>query len=262
MSELDDIPEPPRQTEARTLGDGIAVLPAVLPVPGLGRLAVNAFVFDGTEPLLVDTGLAVLHENFVDELATRCDPAALCWIWISHMDADHTGNLVALLEAAPRAKVLTSFLGQGKMMLAGLPVDRVQVVEDDVPVRIGERELLPLRPPYYDAPETLGFLDRASGSLFVADAFGAVLPEVPASAEAIAPMALRHGLAQWSALDAPWLALARRDALQRALDAMTRLQARRLLSAHLPPAPDTAALCRHVMNAYDAATASVVGRAA
>jgi hypothetical protein len=249
MSNPDDLPELPLQTAPVALGDDITVLPADLPVPGLGRLAVNAFVFDGAEPLLVDTGLAALQDRFIDTLSSLCEPSALRWIWISHMDPDHTGNLAALLAAAPQATVLSSFLGCGKMQLAGLPVERVQVVEADVPVVLGDRDLLPLRPPYYDAPETLGFIDRASASLFVADAFGAVLPGLTPTVEPIPPSLLRDGLAAWSALDAPWLGDVRSDVLQRRLDALQQRRARRLLSSHLPSAASIEALCRYAMDA-------------
>lgn len=258
----DDTPDLPRQNAAYTLGDGIAVLPADLPVPGLGRLAVNAFLFDGTEPLLVDTGLAAVRDGFLAALSALCDPAALRWIWLSHLDADHSGNLDALLEAAPRARLLTSFLGRGKMMLAGMPLERVQVVAAGVPLQLGERDLLPLRPPYYDAPETLGFIERSSGSLFVVDAFGAVLPELPSAAESTPPSTLRDGLAAWSALDAPWLADVRRDVLQRRLDEVLHLRPRRVLSAHLPPARRAEPLCRHVIDVFDAAVAGTSRRAA
>jgi glyoxylase-like metal-dependent hydrolase (beta-lactamase superfamily II) len=262
MSGFDGTPDLPRLCTPQPLGDGVTVLPSALPVPGLGTLAVNAFLLDGTEPMLVDTGLAALRDGFVESLAALCDPAVLRWIWISHMDADHIGNLAAMLDAAPQARVLTSFLGRGKMMLAGLPVDRVQLVDDNAPVQLGERRLQPLRPPYYDAPETLGFQDLSSRSLFVADAFGAVLPHLPPSAEMIPAATLRDGLAAWSALDAPWLAVARRDALQRQLDGIERLRPQRVLSAHLPPAIRTETLCRYVIDAYEASLANATLRAA
>lgn len=249
MSNPEDLSELPQQAASVTLGDGISVLPADLPVPGLGRLAANAFLFDGAEPMLVDTGVAALGDRFVDSLASLCEPSALRWIWISHMDPDHTGNLAALLKAAPQATVLSSLLGRGKMQLAGLPVERVQVIDAGVPIALGDRDLLPLRPPYYDAPETLGFIERASGSLFVADAFGAVLPRLTATVESIAPSVLRDGLAAWSALDAPWLVDVRRDVLQRRLDQLQQLRPRRLLSAHLPSAASLETLCAYALDA-------------
>ena len=37
----------------------IEVLPANFPIPGMGFLAVNAFVIKAKEPVLVDTGMGV-----------------------------------------------------------------------------------------------------------------------------------------------------------------------------------------------------------
>ena len=43
----------------------------------------------------------------------RSTPATCAGFWLSHTDADHIGNLVAVLERAPRAQVVTNFLGMG-----------------------------------------------------------------------------------------------------------------------------------------------------
>ena len=46
----------------------IAVLPAHFPVPGLGFLAVHAFVIKAAEPVLVDTGMGLDSEEFMEAL--------------------------------------------------------------------------------------------------------------------------------------------------------------------------------------------------
>jgi flavorubredoxin len=45
------------------------------------------------------------------------------------MDADHLGNLEDVLALAPHAKVVTNFLGMGKMMLRHFDVSRVHLLE-------------------------------------------------------------------------------------------------------------------------------------
>jgi glyoxylase-like metal-dependent hydrolase (beta-lactamase superfamily II) len=261
MTPLDILPDTPESLASRALGDGVTVLPSLLPVPGLGALAVNAFLLQGDEPLLVDTGLAPLGTDFMQTLRSHIDPEALRWIWISHLDPDHVGNLAAVLECAPHAEVLTSFLGQGKMALAGLPAERVRLIEANVPVRLGGRALVPFRPPYYDAPETLGFFDECSGSLFVGDAFGAVVRRRAETAEAIPDSELREGMATWGALDAPWLGQLQRPALQASLRALRQWRTARVLSAHLPPARDIGPLCDLVEDLH-AHIGANIGRAA
>ncbi|MFN3520695.1 MAG: MBL fold metallo-hydrolase [Phenylobacterium sp.] len=211
-----------------------SVLPAFMPVPGLGALAVNSFLLEGPEPMLVDTGLAALADPFVAALEQAVDLSTLNWIWLSHLDADHTGALAAILDRAPRARVVTSFLGAGKMGLAGIDPARAHVLQPGDRFEVGGRSLVPLRPPYYDAPETLGFFDPASRVLFAADSFGALLPAPADSVEAIAPDDLRDGMVAWSAIDAPWLQLTDPAALAAALNGLARLDPAVVLSGHLP----------------------------
>ncbi|WP_449345284.1 hypothetical protein [Streptomyces narbonensis] len=46
-------------------------------------------------------------EGFLKSLWSLIDPADLRWVVVTHDDRDHTGALARVLEAAPRAKVLT-----------------------------------------------------------------------------------------------------------------------------------------------------------
>lgn len=244
----------PLMLPTRDAGRHWCVLPAFLPLPGMGGLTVNAFLHKGREPVLVDTGLAALGDAFLDALEAEIDLADLRWIWLSHTDADHIGNLTRILQRAPRARVVTNFLGMGKMGLLGLDTGRVQLLEPGAHLVLGDRELVPLRPPYYDAPETLGFLDTRSRILFAADSFGALLPAPADSVTAIEASVLRDGLVTWSAIDAPWLATADRDALGRSLHALERLAPTTLLSGHLPVAEGgIAALTSVILEAWCAA---------
>lgn len=236
---------------------GWRVLPAFLPVGDIGVLAVNSFLLKGPEPVLVDTGLAALGATLIDALAAEIDLADLRWIWLSHTDADHIGNLAAILGRAPQARVVTNFLGAGKMMMLGHDMTRVHVLDAGQALALPDRVLHPVRPPYYDAPETQGFVDSASRVLFAADAFGALLPEPVESVDAVDAAALRDGLVAWSTIDAPWLQVADRGRLGAALAAVDGLGASAILSGHLPHAGrDTGRLTREVHAAWVAGGAS------
>jgi flavorubredoxin len=164
-----------------------------LTVPGLGVLACNAFVIHASEPVLVDTGVVAGRESFLAALRQALDPAVLRWIWITHMDPDHIGNLADVLALAPRARVVTNFLGMAKMGLLGLPAERAYLVNPGQALDAGDRRLLALRPPVFDAPETMALFDGRTRVLYSADAFGAVL-ERPIAAAEDAASSLRDGL--------------------------------------------------------------------
>lgn len=246
----------PTQYPARRVTGAWTVLPAWLPVPAMAVLPVNSFLLKGSEPVLVDTGLAALGEAYMDSLAGEIDPEDLRWIWLSHMDPDHVGNLARVLERAPNARIVTNFLGAGKMELAGLDVSRVSMLEPGREFDAGSHRLVPLRPPYYDAPETIGFFDEKERVLFAADSFGALLPDAVEETGDIGGDALREGLVSWSSIDAPWLAGTDRAGLGRTLRAIERLDPEVLLSGHLPVVRQGATmLTRIVSDAYVDGTA-------
>lgn len=221
---------------AQTVAPDTVSLSSFVPVGDLGMLAVNAFVVHAAEPVLVDTGASALREPFLAALNDAIDPADLRYIWLSHMDADHLGNLNAVLELAPRAKVITNFLGMAKMMLQDRDVSRVQLIAPGDEIDLGDRTLVPLKPPYYDAPETTGFFDTRTRVLFSADAFGALLPAPETEAAAIDRETLREGMLKWSAVDAPWLSTADPRVFGGLLRNIERLDPSAIISGHLPVA--------------------------
>ena len=212
------------------------VLPAMAPVPGVGNLAINSFLWNGPEPVLVDSGAAFLGAGWLASLERVIDPAEIRWIWLSHTDADHTGNLAPVLERAPNARIVTNALGFAKMQLLGLPHERADVLAPGQDFVAGGRTFHPIRPPYYDAPETTGLYDPVDRVLFAADAFGAVLTGPAEEAAAIPEAELRDGLLMWAAIDAPWLGRVDQDKLGRTLSAIERLDPAVLLTGHLPVA--------------------------
>jgi len=223
--------------ESFTATEGVHVLTSAFPIPGLGRVPVNAFVLEGTEPMLVDSGTGVESDEFMRVLSNVIDPRDLRWIWLTHTDFDHTGSLARLLAENPRIRLVTTFLGVGIMSLASpLPLDRVLFVNPGETVTLGNRTLTALRPPTFDNPCTTGFYEHASRALFSSDCFGALLQEVPQTAEELSAEELSEGQVFWATVDSPWLHKVDRDALAAELDEVRKVQPAMILSSHLPPA--------------------------
>ena len=63
----------------------------------------NSMVIRGKEPVVVDTGFAHSRDEFLADVFSVVEPEDIRWVFISHDDVDHTGNLNALMEAAPNA---------------------------------------------------------------------------------------------------------------------------------------------------------------
>lgn len=219
------------------IGDGVTVLPGYLPVPGMGVLAANAYLVDGPEPMLVDAGPCGAEDGFRRALSSVVDPAALRWLWLTHTDPDHVGSLEWLLEVAPDLRIVTTYLAVGKLsMRMQVPMDRLHWANPGDVVEANGRRLRAVRPPSYDAPETVGFVDEGSSTLYSADSFGAVMQGPATDAADIAAGELTDGLVLWSTVDAPWITDVDRGRFADNVTGVTSYGARRVLSAHLPPA--------------------------
>lgn len=227
--------------EIHRIGRDITVLNDHAEVPGVGFLPVNAFVLHADQPVVVDTGLSVPETGFMDALGSVMSPADVRWIWLTHPDRDHTGGLFELLDAAPHARVITTFLGAGILSTERpLPMDRVFLLNPGGSIDVGDRTLHAFRPPLYDSPATVGFYDDRSGAAFTSDCFGAPMPTAElASGDDVRDVpadALRAGQLLWAAVDSPWVHTTDRDRYLATVQPLRAMDAEVVLSTHLPPA--------------------------
>ena len=227
--------------ETHKIGTDVTVLSDSAEVPGIGFLPVNTFVIHAEQPVVVDTGLSTPDKDFVSELSRVVDPADVRWIWITHPDRDHTGGLWSLLEAAPNARIVTTFLGVGIMSCEwGVPMDRVYLLNPGQSLDVGDRTLTGYRPPLFDNPATVGFLDNKSGAFLSSDCFGgpmssaemATAPDV----KAVADEERRTAQLLWAAIDSPWVRNVDDRKFAATVDTFRGLDPSAILSTHLPPA--------------------------
>lgn len=240
--------ENPVQLAPVSLEDGIVTFPAFAPLPGLGLLPANSFLIDGEEPVLIDTGLPPLANDLVRLVDECVGLNSLKWIWLTHMDPDHLGALRLVLDGAPQARIVTSYLGAAKLGLLGYAADRVHLIEPGDTLDAGGRELVAIRPPYFDAAETLGLWDRRSRSYFCADAFGGLMNRPASTAEELTDQEYRDGLLAWLRIDNPWLAEIAPAHFAANLQRYRQLGASALHSSHMPLAgPDHSRLFETVL---------------
>ncbi len=215
----------------------IGVLPAHFPIPGAGYLPVNAFVIKAKEPVLVDTGMGIDTEEFMKTLEAIIDPRDLRWIWITHDDADHTGSILKVLEAAPRAKLVANSLAVLRMSTAWpVPMPRVYWLNPGDSIDAGDRTLTAVRPPLFDNPTTIGIYDDKAASFFSADCFGAIIPSPVQNIGEVSDEALEQGMISWASADSPWLHMVEPKVFVHALDRIREIAPKTVFSAHLPPA--------------------------
>ena len=233
----------------------VSVLNDYLEVPGIGFIPVNAFVLHSAQPVVVDSGLGLADRDFVRDLAEVIDPADLRWIWLTHPDRDHTGGMFALLDAAPKARVVTTFIGVGIMSCERpLPMDRVYLLNPGQSLDVGDRTLTGFRPPLFDNPATVGIFDRETGVCFSSDCFGGPMASAElASASDIAAAPaddVRSAQLLWASVDSPWVHQVDPDKFADSLAPLREFDPSWVFSTHLPPSDGgSAALLANIADA-------------
>ena len=231
----------PTMFEPYQVESDIYVLPSYFPIPGYGLLPINAFVLKAAQPVLVDSGMLCLNKEFMEKLSSIIDPADLQWLWLTHADPDHVGSLWSILDAAPKLRIITSFIGLGRLnVYKPVPMDRVYLLNPVQTIDIGDRVLTAIKPPSFDSPETTGFNDPKSGTFFCSDCFGALLSEPKEDAADIGFQKLKEGMVTWATIDTPWLHIVDRKLFAKKIDSLRMTAPKQFLSAHLPPAFDMA----------------------
>jgi hypothetical protein len=195
----------------------------------------NAMVIRGAEPVVVDTGVADNRDRFFDDLFSIVEPDDIRWVFISHDDVDHTGNLNELMSLAPNAIVVVNWYMQERMG-ATLQVSplRQRWVADGESFDAGDRTLIAIRPPAYDSPTTRGLYDPTTGVYWTSDAFGTpTITPIPDTSDLPEEM-FDVGMATFNRYVAPWLEIVREDAFQTSVDRVAALTPTAMIGCHSP----------------------------
>lgn len=231
-----DGPAAPRQLPLAVAPDTFAIR-ALTPSVGGTWTNLNSMVILAAEPVLVDTGMVTDRAIWFEDVFSLVPPDEVRWIFVSHLDTDHSGNLLEALDRCANAQVVTS-PGESFRVAAslGIPEGRMRIVANGEAFSAGDRLLRPVRPPVYDSPYTRGLFDHATGVFYSSDAFCAPIPEGPVDWVHEIPAKLwAEGMAQFHhAALCPWVALAEEARFRAEVDRLAALEIATIVGAHTP----------------------------
>jgi flavorubredoxin len=194
-------------------------------------------VIRGREPVIVDTGTIANRKQWLDDVFGIVEPADVRWVFLSHDDVDHTGNLAEVMTRCPNATVVANWAMVERHSNAfEFPLERMRWVGDGESFDAGDRTLVAARPPHYDSPTTRGLFDTKTGVCWAVDAFATPMPPTPVSTVAeLDPEFWREGMTMFvhNGLS-PWLSLVDPDRYVAACNAHRALGMTTIATAHSP----------------------------
>ena len=211
------------------------VIPWGLEAPPIGHFPMNSMIIRGAEPMLVDTGAPASREAWLAAAWEVVDPADVKWVFLSHDDRDHSGNLLAVLDACPNATLLTTWFSVGRMFEEwATPLDRVRFLNDNESIDIGDRTVIAKRPPVFDNPVTRGLFDPHTGVYWAVDTFATNVPKPLVESSELSDTEFRDGQFLGGPMVAPWHQYLDPAKWNRCVDEVAALDAKIIAGCHTP----------------------------
>lgn len=198
-------------------------------------IALNTMVIRGEQPVVVDTGVAENRDQFLADVYSLVEPDDVRWVFISHDDVDHTGNVNDLMAACPNATlVINWFLAERMGESLEVPPTRWRWIGDGDSLDVGDRMLRAVRPPVFDSPTTRGLYDPTTGVYWASDSFATPMLHPIRDVADLDRDMWCEGMAMFSQYVSPWLALVDDARYQATVDRVEALRPTVLVGCHTP----------------------------
>jgi flavorubredoxin len=213
------------------------LIPNLVPAEPGTFVMMSSLVILADEPIVVDTGAPAHREQWLANVASVVDLDDVRWIFLSHDDGDHIGNMHAVLEAAPKALIVTNFFSNERAAVEpdrAMPLDRQVWLEAGASFDAGDRRLHLFRPPIFDGPTTRGLYDERSGVMWAVDSFAALTTGAVYEAPDVPSELYDGSFTLFNSLVSPWHQWLSPAVYGRHVDSVEAIGATAIASAHGP----------------------------
>jgi len=189
----------------------------------------NSMLIRGAQPVVVDTGVPDNADRYFEDLFGLVDPADVRWVFVSHDDIDHYGNVGELMRLCPDATLVTSWF----------LCERLGSELDVAPTRwrwldVGDRTLSAIRPPLYDSPTTRGLFDPVTGVYWGSDCYACPVTTGTEFVDDLDPDEWAGGTGVFARWNSPWVDLVDADRYAAQCRRIEELPLRAIASTHGP----------------------------
>jgi len=198
-------------------------------------VALNALVIRAAEPVVIDTGVAENRDQYLADVFSLVEPADVRWVFLSHDDVDHTGNVNELMDACPNATLVVNWFMTERM--AGsltVPPTRQRWVDDGGTLDVGDRTLVAVRPPIFDSPTTRGVFDPRTGVFWSSDSFATPLLAPERDVTDLDVDFWTAGIHMFHQYVSPWVTMVQDELFQGTVDRVALLRPTVMAGCHTP----------------------------
>ena len=198
-------------------------------------VGLNSLVIRAQEPIVIDSGMPENRDQYLADVFSLVEPEDIRWVFISHDDVDHVGNIEPLLEAAVNATVVTTWFMIERMgSTMPVPPQRWRWVRDGESFEAGDRVLHAVRPPIVDSPTTRGLVDSKTGFYWASDSFATPMLAPANTVEGFDPDFWRQGMATFAQYISPWVTMVEDAKYQATIDRVQALGVKGIAGCHTP----------------------------
>ena len=207
--------------------------------PALGQplsVYINSLVILGKEPVIIDTGTPANRKQWMEDVFALVEPKDVRWVFLSHDDVDHSGNLDDVMTACPNATLVCTWaMVERHTNCFNFPLDRCRWVMDGESLDVGDRTLQAIRPPLFDSPTTRGLFDQTTGVYWAVDTFATPLPDPAMTIAELDPDFWAEGMAMFAfGAVSTWLPLVDPAKFGKRVDLVQNLDVTTIASCHSP----------------------------
>ncbi len=135
-------------------------------------ISYNSYLIKDEKTALIDLASEKSEAEYIGQLSSLIDPGKIDYLIINHMEPDHSGLLLKLLNLAPNITLFGTEKVAGMLKAFYNITNNIKIIQHNETLSLGEHTLQFVQAPMVHWPETMLTYEQSQQILFSCDAFG------------------------------------------------------------------------------------------